>query len=106
MKSITKQEYTDLLKDIKQRIHSAQYEAFKVVNKELIHLYWDIGQMIVERQKGKTWGKAVVNRLAEDLQTDFPGIKGFSPRNIWYMRNFYLCYSSNKKLQPMVAEIG
>ncbi|MDI6792620.1 MAG: PDDEXK nuclease domain-containing protein [bacterium] len=99
-------EYSALLQDIKQRIHFAQYEALKAVNKELIGLYWDIGRMIVERQQDKTWGKSVVEQLAKDLQTEFPGIKGFSGRNIWYMRNFYLCYMQNEKLQPLVAEIG
>lgn len=103
---ITKKEYSDLLKSIKQRIHAAQYEALKRVNKELVQLYWDIGQMIVGRQKGKTWGKAVVEKLSKDLQLEFPGIKSFSSRNIWYMRIFFLCYCSNEKLQPMVAEIG
>lgn len=104
--SINKKEYSELLKSIKQRIHAAQYEALKAVNKEHIRLYWDIGKMIVERQGGKTWGKAVVDKLSRDLQSEFPGIKGFSSRNIWYMRNFYRCYSSNKILQPLVAEIG
>lgn len=99
-------QYTDLLRDIKERIRSAQYEALKAVNKELIELYWDIGRMIVGRQEGQPWGKSVVEQLAKDLQAEFPGIKGFSARNIWYMRNFYLCYSENEKLQPMVAEIG
>jgi predicted nuclease of restriction endonuclease-like (RecB) superfamily len=61
--------------------------------------------MIVGQQKGKKWGKAIVEQLALDLQREFPGIQGFSARNIWYMRNFYLCYANNK-LQPLVAEIG
>lgn len=99
-------EYHAFLADIKERIRSAQYEALKSVNKELIVLYWDIGQMIVERQQGATWGKSVVSRLAEDLQMEFPGIGGFSARNIWYMRSFYRCYEGNEKLQPLVAEIG
>ena len=63
-------EYSDLLQDIKQRIRSAQYEALKAVNKELIGLYWDIGRVIVERQKGKNWGKSVVQHLAQDLQME------------------------------------
>jgi len=103
---INKKDYSALLKSIKRRIHSAQYEALKAVNKELIRLYWDIGKMIVERQGGKTWGKAVVEKLSKDLQSEFSGIKGFSSRNIWYMRNFYRCYSSNRILQPLVAEIA
>lgn len=66
----------------------------------------DIGKMIVEKQKGDTWGKAVVERLASDLQVEFPGMRGFSARNIWYMRYFYSTYSNKSKLQPLVAEIG
>jgi predicted nuclease of restriction endonuclease-like (RecB) superfamily len=99
-------EYADLLKNIKARITEAQYEALKTVNKELNALYRDIGRMIVERQKNESWGKAVVERLAKDLQAEFPGISGFSSRNIWYMRNFYLCYREKEKLQPLAAEIA
>ena len=98
--------YKILLGDIKERIRSAQYEALKAVNKELITLYWDIGRMIVERQKSEGWGKSVVQSLSDDLQKDFPGIQGFSPRNIWYMRDFYSTYSGKPKLQPLVAEIS
>jgi predicted nuclease of restriction endonuclease-like (RecB) superfamily len=106
MKDLIPTDYLTLLRDIKERIRSAQYAALKTVNKELITLYWDIGRMIVEQQQGDTWGKSVVEQLAIDLQKEFPGIQGFSARNIWYMRNFYHTYGGNEKLQPMVAEIG
>jgi predicted nuclease of restriction endonuclease-like (RecB) superfamily len=99
-------DYRNLLVEVKQRIRSAQYEALKAVNKELIALYWDIGKMIVTRQQGASWGKSVVEQLAKDLQAEFTGISGFSVRNIWNMRSFYVAYSQNEKLQPMVAEIG
>lgn len=99
-------EYTAVLVEIKQRIRSAQYEALKAVNRELISLCRDIGRIIAERQQETTRGKSVVERLARDLQAEFPGIQGFSARNIWYMRNFYIAYSRNEKLQPLVAEIG
>jgi len=99
--------YGALLGEIKQRIRSAQYEALKAVNRELISLYWDIGKIIVSKQEGKeTWGKGIVNQLANDLQTEFPGGGGFSARNIWRMRDFYLTYYTNEKLSPMVTEIG
>jgi len=98
-----KKYYGSLLGEIKQRIRSAQYEALKSVNKELITLYWDIGKMITKRQEGETWGKSVVEQLSEDLQTEFPGMKGFSERNLWRMRDLYLTY---QKLPPSVAEIG
>jgi predicted nuclease of restriction endonuclease-like (RecB) superfamily len=80
--------YGNLLGDIKERIRSAQYAALRAVNMELIGLYWDIGRMIVERQAREKWGKAVVDRLAQDLQKEFPGIRGFSASNLWRMRSF------------------
>ncbi|MFA6636782.1 MAG: PDDEXK nuclease domain-containing protein [Candidatus Omnitrophota bacterium] len=101
-----RKEYGDFLREVKERIRSAQYEALKKVNKELIHLYWDIGKMIVEQQKKRGWGKAIVQNIAQDLQKEFIGISGFSSQNLWYMRQFYLEYSNDKKLQPLVGEIG
>ncbi|MEH1941870.1 MAG: PDDEXK nuclease domain-containing protein [Nostoc sp.] len=98
--------YRHLLMEIKQRIRSAQYEALKAVNREMINLYWDIGQIIVTQQEGASWGKSVVEQLAKDLQAEFPGISGFSARNIWRMRDFYLTYHSKEILPPLVAEIG
>jgi predicted nuclease of restriction endonuclease-like (RecB) superfamily len=106
MNQATPENYENLLVEVKQRIRSAQYEALKAVNKELIALYWDIGKMIVTRQEGVTWGKSVVEQLAKDLQNEFPGISGFSSRNIWRMRDFYLSYNVEEFLPPMVAEIG
>jgi predicted nuclease of restriction endonuclease-like (RecB) superfamily len=106
MSDLLPDDYAALLGAVKQRIRSAQYEALKAVNKELIALYGDIGRMIVERQQGDTWGKSVVEQLAKDLQAEFPGIGGFSARNIWRMRDFYLSYNGNEKLTPLVAEIG
>ena len=98
--------YRDLLMEIKQRIRSAQYEALKAVNREMINLYWDIGQIIVTQQQGASWGKSVVEQLAKDLQAEFPGISGFSAANLWRMRLFYESYVNNEKLAPMVREIG
>ena len=99
-------EYAELLRQVKERVRAAQYEALKAVNQELISLYWDIGKLILSRQEGQTWGKAIVERLAADLQKEFPGMQGFSVQNLWYMRQFYLEYSLNEKLQPLVGEIS
>lgn len=98
--------YADFLIQVKERIRKAQYDALKAVNKELISLYWDIGNMIVEKQKEFGWGKSIVENLAKDLQKEYPGIKGFSVQNIWYMRQFYVNYNGNEKLQPLVGEIS
>ena len=100
---IGNKDYKALLQEIKQRVYKAQYEALKAVNKELIALYWDIGSLIVKRQTEHGWGKSVVENLARDLQVEFIGMQGFSARNIWYVRNFFVFYSQNEKLQPLVA---
>ncbi len=76
-------EYGDFLNEIKTRIKTAQYNAFKKVNKELVALYWDIGKMIVKRQEKHKWGKAVVENLATDLRKEFPGVSGYSAQNLW-----------------------
>ena len=100
------QDYPGLLTEIKERIRSAQYEALKAVNKELVGLYWDIGRMIVERQDVEGWGKAVVEQLAADLRTEFPGVGGFSSSNLWRMKAFFEAYTGLEKLAPLVREIG
>ena len=103
---IEKSTYNNFIGEIKQRIRDAQYAALKVVNKEQIQLNWDIGKMIVEKQELHSWGKSIVEQLSKDLQKEFPGIKGYSMQNLWYMRKFYLEYRNNAKLQPLVGEIG
>jgi len=105
--SLDKQgDYPRLLTEIKERIRSAQYEALKAVNKELVGLYWDIGRMIVERQADSKHGSAIAEQLSRDLRSEFPGISGFSRRNIFYMREFYLLYRDDERVQPLVAQIG
>lgn len=100
------EDYGRLLTEIRERVRSAQYEALRAVNKELVTLYWDIGRIIIERQTGVVWGNAVVERLAGDLRVAFPGIGGFSASNLWRMKAFYEAYASSLKLAPLVREIG
>lgn len=104
--SLLPENYGALLGEIKERIHRAQYAALRAVNKELVALYWDIGQMIVGRQKGRSWGKTVVERLAGDLQAAFPGVGGFSASNLWRMKAFYEAYARSGKLAPLVREVS
>jgi predicted nuclease of restriction endonuclease-like (RecB) superfamily len=99
-------DYPHLLAEIKERIWSAQYEALRKVNKELVGLYWDIGRIIVERQADAKHGSAIAEQLSRDLRAEFPGIIGFSRRNIFYMREFYLLYRDDERVQPLVAQIG
>ncbi len=107
MKSISNEKnYVNFLVEIKQRINEAQYSALKAVNTELINLYWDLGRRIVETQEKLGWGKSIVETLANDLQREFVGIKGFSSANLWCMRNFYHQYYQNQKLAPLVREVS
>lgn len=80
--------YTDWLTDLKERIHSAQQRATLAVNRELVLLYWQIGHDILARQAEQGWGSKVIDRLAQDLRVAFVDMKGFSPRNLKYMRAF------------------
>jgi predicted nuclease of restriction endonuclease-like (RecB) superfamily len=106
MSKIQPDNYASLLEEVKERVKSAQYEALRAVNKELVGLYWEIGRLIVEKQKKDSWGKSVVEKLASDLRREFPGLSGFSAPNVWFMRQFYLAYHENEKLQPLVREIS
>ncbi len=96
-------DYADFLDSLKTRVRQAQTKAMLSVNRELIQLYWDIGREIVQRQEQAGWGKGVVDRLAGDLQKAFPGIQGFSPRNIWRMRAFFLAYRQDQPILPQPA---
>jgi predicted nuclease of restriction endonuclease-like (RecB) superfamily len=78
--------YIDWLGDLKERIHIAQQRATLAVNRELVLLYWEIGRDILARQNEQGWGAKVIERLAHDLRTAFPGMKGFSRANLMYMR--------------------
>ena len=103
---LTSAEYLDFRDEITKRIRSAQYEALKAVNKEMINLYWEIGRRITEQQKVLGWGRSVVENLSKDIQKEFPGIKGFGVSNMWDMARFYAEYQSNEILQPLVGEIS
>jgi predicted nuclease of restriction endonuclease-like (RecB) superfamily len=104
--SDTNKGYPALLAEVKARVHAAQYAALRAVNKELVGLYWDIGRLIAERQNNARHGAAIAERLADDLRKSFPDVRGFSRRNVFYMREFYLAYCDDSKVQPLVAQIG
>ena len=86
-------EYKEFIQNIKSQIHSSQIKAHIKVNEEMLKLYWNIGQMIVEKQKSVSWGDGVITDISKDLQKEFPDMKGFSTTNIKYMRKWYLYYS-------------
>ncbi|HSW85873.1 MAG TPA: PDDEXK nuclease domain-containing protein [Rhabdochlamydiaceae bacterium] len=86
-------DYAGFIANLKQKIQSSQFKAALSVNQEMIRLYWEIGKDIVDKQKEDGWGSKVIERVAKDLQNEFPGIEGFSRTNIGRMRAFYLAYS-------------
>lgn len=81
-------DYGEWLKNLKQRIRGAQSRAVLAMNEEQIRLYHSIGSDILERQDSQGWGAKVITRLSSDLKEAFPNMKGFSTRNLKYMRVF------------------
>lgn len=100
-------EYLKLLDDAKNKIISTRIRAAKAVSKEQLTLYQWIGEKIVRSQEEYGWGKSVVEQLSIDLKKIFVGTTfGFSPQNLWYMRQFYLEYKDHPNLQQLVGEIA
>lgn len=97
--------YADWLAELKTRIHTAQQRATLVVNRELVLLYWQIGRDILARQAAQGWGAKVIERLAHDLRAAFPDMKGFSPRNLKYMRAFAEAWPDGEFVQAALAPL-
>lgn len=97
--------YSELLAELKAQIRSAQLRAALSVNRELVLLYWRIGIQILESQRQEGWGSKVIDRLSRDLRIAFPEMKGFSPRNLKYMRSFAEAYLDEQFVQQLAAQI-
>jgi predicted nuclease of restriction endonuclease-like (RecB) superfamily len=97
--------YTEWLAELKSRIHRAQQRATLAVNRELVLLYWQIGSDILTRQAEQGWGAKVIERLARDLRHAFPDMKGFSPRNLKYMRAFAEAWPDASFVQEVLAQL-
>jgi len=97
--------YLGWLADLKNRIHIAQQRASLAVNRELVLLYWQIGQDILARQAAQGWGAKVIERLSQDLRTAFPEMKGFSSRNLKYMRAFAEAWPDERFVQQAAAQL-
>jgi predicted nuclease of restriction endonuclease-like (RecB) superfamily len=97
--------YEDLLRDLKDRVRAARVQAALAVNRELVLLYWSIGRDILERQDRLGWGAKVIDQLAVDLGKEFPESKGFSSRNLKYMRSFAQAWPEPEVVQGPLARI-
>ncbi|EXI67544.1 MAG: hypothetical protein AW08_01805 [Candidatus Accumulibacter adjunctus] len=98
-------DYPAWLTELKARIHTAQQRATLAVNRELVLLYWQIGRDILARQGREGWGAKVIERLAQDLRSAFPDMKGFSPRNLKYMRSFAEAWPDEAFVQGVLAQL-
>jgi predicted nuclease of restriction endonuclease-like (RecB) superfamily len=97
--------YAEWLAEVKARVHAAQQRAALAVNRELLQFYWQLGRDILERQALEGWGAKVIDRLAHDLKVAFPEVKGFSPRNLKYMRRFAEAWPDPEIVQQLLHEL-
>lgn len=104
-KSIISKDYTELLTSLKERIRTAQIRAVLSVNREMVLLYWHIGREILERQAREKWGSKVIDRLSIDLRSEFPEMKGFSSRNLIFMRGFAEAFPDKAIVKQLVSQI-
>lgn len=98
-------DYERFIAALKSRIQTARLTASRVVYREMILLYWDIGHSIVEKQRSLGWGDSVVEQTSKDLRQAFPEMTGLSPRNLWNMKQFYLTYADESIWQQAVAKL-
>lgn len=97
--------YGPWLHQLKAQIRQVQVQAAIAINRELVLLYWYIGQQILVQQRQQGWGAKVIDRLAKDLSQEFPQMKGFSTRNLKYMRAFAEAYPDQEVMQETLAQI-
>jgi predicted nuclease of restriction endonuclease-like (RecB) superfamily len=96
-------DYKAFIQDVKYRIQSAQIKAAIAVNQELLHLYWDLAELIVLKQQEATWGDRFLSQMSKDLQAEFPNQKGFSKRNLELMRQWYRFWSGTPAITQQAA---
>lgn len=97
--------YFTILKDLKERIRRSRQQAITVVNTHLLQVYWEIGNVILQQRKEGGWGSKVIERLAADLQKEFPDFKGISTRNLKYMKVFAEAWPDFLIGQALLAQL-
>lgn len=98
-------QYDNFFDEVIQTINSVRYEAYKSLNKHHIGLNFEIGKLIVKNQDTNNWGKSIVDTLSEDINRQIDGIKGYSPQNLWRMRQFHLEYIDEAELLDLALKI-
>jgi predicted nuclease of restriction endonuclease-like (RecB) superfamily len=97
--------YNEFFNEVVNTINSAKYEAYKALNKYHIGQNFEIGKLIVQNQEKNDWGKSIVDTLSKDINKIVDGVKGYSPQNLWRMRQFYLDYKDNTNLLELALTI-
>ena len=98
-------EYIDWIQELKRRYQAAQIKAAVKVNSEQLLFNWQLGRDLVIRRAEEKWGKGVVEQVSLDMQAAFPGVKGFSARNLWFMKQWYSFYASNSENKVLLEEL-
>ena len=97
--------YSNLLRQVKQRVALAQQRAIFAANEELLHMYWDLGHILYKAQHAEGWGKGTLARLSADMKNEYPEEKGFSQRNFQFMIQFYQEYNQELTMVKSVKSL-
>jgi len=97
--------YAEWLRELKSRIQVERVRVVLASNAAMVMLYWELGRSIREKQEAQGWGARVIDRLAQDLRDAFPVMKGFSPRNLKYMRAFASAWPDRSFVQAVLARL-
>jgi len=103
MSNLQTTEYKEFIKRIKLKARQAQIRASVKVNSTLIEFYWELGEEIVLKQKNTNWGSGFLKNMSRDLMDEFPEVKGFSKRNLEFIRKWYLYYSQKDSIMKQVV---
>jgi predicted nuclease of restriction endonuclease-like (RecB) superfamily len=99
-------DYQNFIVSLKQKVQAAQIKAARSVNTQLMALYWELGQLITEKQQASGWGDAIIDQIAQDLTRELSGMKGFSRRNLYRIKQWYGFYRNQEEFVPqLVAQI-
>lgn len=103
---LSSNEYTNFFEEVKNKIEVSRIKAIKKVNKEMINLYWNLGEEIFLQQEKYNWGKSIIEKLSSDLKKEFQSVEGYSARNLWEMRRFYLEYKEYPEMKQLAEKIS
>ena len=99
-------EYCEWIHELKDRYRSSQIKAAVKVNSEMLLFNWQLGRDLVIRRAEEKWGKGIVEQVSRELQSEFSNAKGFSPRNLWFMKQWYFFYAKVKNASNLLFNYG